>query len=75
MSVLKRARSVSTITVNILSSIIGYTGQISQEEYNALSEKEKKSYSLTDIVGKAGIEKRHGQYAPRRKGRDQDLCQ
>lgn len=39
------------------ASIIGYTGQISQEEYNALSEKEKKSYSLTDIVGKAGIEK------------------
>lgn len=39
------------------ASIIGYTGQISQEEYNALSKEEQKSYSLTDIVGKAGIEK------------------
>lgn len=39
------------------ASIIGYTGQISQEEYNALSEDEQKNYSLTDIVGKAGIEK------------------
>lgn len=39
------------------ASIIGYTGQISQEEYNALSEEEQESYSLTDIVGKAGIEK------------------
>ncbi len=39
------------------ASIIGYTGQISQDEYNALSEEEQESYSLTDIVGKAGIEK------------------
>lgn len=39
------------------ASIIGYTGQISQEEYNALSDEEQKNYSLTDIVGKAGIEK------------------
>ena len=39
------------------ASIIGYTGQISQEEYNALSKEEQEKYSLTDIVGKAGIEK------------------
>ena len=29
---------------------------ISQDEYDALDEKESDSYSLTDVVGKAGIE-------------------
>lgn len=38
------------------ASIIGYTGKISQEEYDALSEDEKKKYSKTDVVGKAGLE-------------------
>ena len=38
------------------ASIIGYTGQISQEEYDALSEEDKKHYSLQDVVGKTGIE-------------------
>lgn len=38
------------------ASIIGYTGQISQEEYDDLSAEEKKRYSLSDIVGKSGIE-------------------
>ena len=38
------------------ASIIGYTGQISQDEYDALDKDEKKKYSLSDIVGKAGIE-------------------
>ena len=38
------------------ASIIGYTGQISQEEYDNLSAEEKKRYSLSDIVGKSGIE-------------------
>ena len=38
------------------ASIIGYTGKISQEEYDALDEDEKKRYSLSDIVGKSGIE-------------------
>lgn len=38
------------------ASIIGYTGQISQEEYDALDKDTKKNYSLTDIVGKAGLE-------------------
>ena len=37
------------------SSIIGYTGKISTEEYNRLSE-EDDSYTLNDIVGKLGIE-------------------
>ncbi|MGN0290764.1 MAG: penicillin-binding transpeptidase domain-containing protein, partial [Lachnospiraceae bacterium] len=35
--------------------IIGYTGKISVEEYEELSEKDD-SYSLTDVVGKSGIE-------------------
>lgn len=37
------------------AQIIGYTGNISQEEYDELS-KESKEYSLTDVVGKSGIE-------------------
>lgn len=39
------------------ANVIGYTGQISEEEYNSLSKKEQKSYEKTDTVGKAGIEK------------------
>lgn len=38
------------------SNVIGYTGQISQEEYNALSKEEKEKYDLTDTIGKAGLE-------------------
>lgn len=38
------------------ASILGYTGKISQDEYNALGKEEKKKYSKTDIVGKAGLE-------------------
>ena len=38
------------------ANVIGYTGQISQSEYDALSKSEKKKYSLTDTVGKAGLE-------------------
>ncbi len=37
------------------SHLIGYTGKISQEEYEKLS-KEDESYALTDVVGKSGIE-------------------
>ncbi len=37
------------------SHLIGYTGKISQEEYEKLSE-EDDSYALTDVVGKSGIE-------------------
>ena len=39
------------------ASIIGYTGQISQEEYDALSKKEQEKYSKQDTVGKSGLEK------------------
>ena len=38
------------------SHIVGYTGKISQKEYEELSE-ENEDYTLTDIVGKSGIEK------------------
>ncbi len=38
------------------ASIIGYTGKISQEEYDALDKDVKSRYSLSDIVGKSGIE-------------------
>ncbi len=52
------------------ASIIGYTGKISQEEYNALSEKEQKKYSLTDIVGKTGIEQYLDSYLQGEKGEE-----
>lgn len=39
------------------ASVLGYTGQISQEEYDDLDKKQKEDYSLTDVVGKSGIEK------------------
>ncbi len=38
------------------ASILGYTGKISQDEYDALSKEEQETYSITDIVGKAGVE-------------------
>lgn len=37
------------------AQIIGYTGKISQEEYDTLSE-DSDLYSLTDVIGKAGME-------------------
>lgn len=39
------------------SSIIGYTGKISEGEYNNLSKSVKNNYSINDTIGKAGIEK------------------
>ena len=51
------------------SSIIGYTGRISDEEYKELSEKDE-SYSLNDTVGKAGLI-----LSPRQKRRGYLLCQ
>lgn len=41
----------------VFSSILGYTGQISSEEYGALSEEEQEERSQTDIIGKSGLEK------------------
>ena len=39
------------------ANVIGYTGKISQEEYDELDESVKDEYDLNDTVGKAGIEK------------------
>ena len=50
------------------ASIIGYTGKISQDEYDALSDEEKNRYSLQDIVGKAGIEQEMDSYLQGEKG-------
>ena len=50
------------------ASIIGYTGQISQDEYDSLDEEVQKKYSLTDIVGKAGLEQVMDEYLQGEKG-------
>ena len=39
------------------ANVIGYTGKISVEEYDALSEKDKDEYGKNATVGKAGLEK------------------
>lgn len=38
-----------------ITSIVGYTGRISQDEYDKLSA-EDESYTLNDVIGKSGIE-------------------
>ena len=50
------------------ANMIGYTGQISQEEYDALSKKEQENYSLTDTVGKSGLEQVMDSYLKGKKG-------
>ena len=50
------------------ANIIGYTGQISAEEYDALSSQEQKKYNKNDTVGKAGIEKTMDTYLKGEKG-------
>ena len=53
------------------SNIIGYTGTISTEEYNDLIKKDpanKDLYSLTDVVGKSGIEQYLNEYLKGTKG-------
>ncbi len=39
------------------ANVIGYTGQISVEEYDALSKKDQEKYGKNATVGKAGLEK------------------
>lgn len=51
------------------SHIIGYTGKISQLEYDELS-KDDDSYTLTDVVGKSGIEKEMEQNLQGKKGKE-----
>lgn len=50
------------------ASILGYTGKISQDEYDSLSKSQKKDYAITDIVGKAGIEQLMDEYLQGEKG-------
>jgi len=52
------------------ASIIGYTGKISQDEYDALSKEQQKKYAITDIVGKAGIEQLLDEYLQGEKGEE-----
>ena len=44
-----------------ISSLIGYTGKISTEEYDELSEKDE-SYTTNDTVGKSGLEQYYESY-------------
>lgn len=50
--------------------ILGYTGTISTEEYEALSEEEKKKYTNTDQVGKKGLEQEYESYLHGTKGNE-----
>ncbi|HAX51909.1 penicillin-binding transpeptidase domain-containing protein [Muricomes intestini] len=50
------------------ASIIGYTGKISQEEYDDLDKDKKKQYTKTDIIGKAGLEKTMDEVLQGKKG-------
>lgn len=50
------------------ASILGYTGKISQDEYDALSKEQQKKYTLTDVVGKSGIEQVMDEYLQGTKG-------
>lgn len=50
------------------SSVLGYTGKISKEEFDALDKETAKSYALTDIIGKSGIEQEMDQTLQGQKG-------
>lgn len=52
------------------ASILGYTGKISEDEYDAMSKEKQEKYSLTDIVGKAGIEQEMDEYLQGEKGEE-----
>lgn len=52
------------------ASILGYTGKISQDEYDSLTKEQQKKYTLTDIVGKAGIEQVMDEYLQGTKGEE-----
>lgn len=52
------------------ANIIGYTGQISVEEYDALSKEEQEEYDKNDTVGKSGLEKELDSYLRGTKGEE-----
>ena len=49
------------------ASIIGYTGRITTEEYNTLSQTDS-SYTLNDIVGRSGLESYYESYLRGKNG-------
>lgn len=51
------------------ASLIGYTGKISQEEYNEKKESSKE-YTLTDMVGKSGLEQTMDEELQGTKGKE-----
>jgi len=51
------------------ANIIGYTGQISTEEYETLDKSVKADYDKTDTIGKAGIEQAMDSTLKGKKGR------
>lgn len=53
------------------ASIIGYTGKISQDEYDDLDGDQKKRYSKIDIVGKSGLEQTVDEVLQGKKGKTQ----
>ncbi len=50
-----------------LSHIVGYTGDITREEYKLLY---NENYSSTDVIGKAGIEKQYDKILKGKDGRE-----
>ncbi len=56
------------IDSNAFANVVGYTGKISEDEYEELSEEEQEEYDLTDTIGKAGIEKTMDSYLRAQKG-------
>ena len=50
------------------ASIIGYTGQISKTEYDNLDKDIQDKYSLTDTIGKSGLEQVMDEYLKGEKG-------
>ena len=51
------------------ASIIGYIGPMSQEEYDDLDKDDKDRYSLSDLVGKSGIEQAYDSTLQGEKGK------
>ncbi len=52
------------------SQIIGYTGMISPEEYDTLSQNENSGYTMNDFVGKTGMELAMEEYLQGTKGKE-----
>lgn len=53
-----------------ISSLVGYTGKISTDEYNELS-KDDDSYTQNDMVGKSGLEQYYESYLRGQNGEEQ----